>query len=39
MIYRAGWPSTLYPEKKIGWFWIWIGPYVIGWGWGEDYAE
>lgn len=31
MIYRAGWADK--GNKRVGWFWAWIGPYVVGWGW------
>lgn len=30
-VYRCGWPSTTHPPSKIGRFWIWVGPYMIGW--------
>jgi len=29
--YRAGWPSKTDPPKRIGWCWVWVGPYIIGW--------
>jgi hypothetical protein len=33
MIYRAGWPSKRQHVQRIGWCWVWVGPYVIGWRW------
>lgn len=33
MIYRAGWTTKDYAKMRGRW-WIWVGPYVIGWGWG-----
>lgn len=30
-LYRAGWPSRLYPPPRVGRWWVWIGPYQIGW--------
>lgn len=28
MIYRAGWSDK--GNKRIGWLWVWVGPYIIG---------
>lgn len=31
IFYRAGWAG--HGNKRYGWLWAWIGPFVIGWGW------
>lgn len=31
IFYRVGWADK--GNKRFGWLWAWIGPYVIGWGW------
>jgi hypothetical protein len=28
--YRAGWPSRRYPPRRVGWCWMWVGPWVFG---------
>lgn len=31
MIYRVGWGSHIVPPKRFGRWWVWVGPYMIGW--------
>lgn len=30
---RAGWTNRSF-ARKLGWCWVWVGPYIFGWGHG-----
>lgn len=28
--YRAGWASRIVPPRRVGWLWVYVGPWVVG---------